>query len=182
LPRARRSWPCRRSSRTQTPTLPLACATVADLWTEWRSLDLQIEASNQEIEQIATSDPACTRLRSIPGIGPLIATPSWRLSKTVLSSARDGNSQPSWGWCPRQYSTGGKAHLLGSSKRGNSYLRKLSSIERVRQGQSISEIPLRAGKVRFRNSVAPLEFANSIPTGPRNRASVCARSTPKPRR
>ena len=29
------------------------------------------------------------------------------------------------GLVPRQYSTGGKAHLLGISKRGNSYLRKL---------------------------------------------------------
>ena len=29
------------------------------------------------------------------------------------------------GLVPRQYSTGGKARLMGISKRGNSYLRKL---------------------------------------------------------
>src|ERR1700723_3630110 len=39
---------------------------VADLWTEWKSLDQQIRASDLEVEQIATSDPACHRLRSIP--------------------------------------------------------------------------------------------------------------------
>jgi transposase len=29
---------------------------------------------NDEVEQIASSDAACTRLRHIPGIGPLVAT------------------------------------------------------------------------------------------------------------
>ena len=29
---------------------------------------------NAEVEQIASSDPACQRLRKIPGIGPLVAT------------------------------------------------------------------------------------------------------------
>jgi transposase len=98
---------------------------VADLWTEWKSLDLQIEASNQEIEQIATSDAACTRLRSIPGIGPLIAT---AIVAAIGNGAafRKGREFAAFvGLVPRQYSTGGKAHLLGISKRGNSYLRKL---------------------------------------------------------
>jgi transposase len=98
---------------------------VADLWTEWKSLELQIEASNQEIEQIATSDAACTRLRSIPGIGPLIAT---AIVAAIGNGAafRKGREFAAFvGLVPRQYSTGGKAHLLGISKRGNSYLRKL---------------------------------------------------------
>src|SRR5271154_3358292 len=32
---------------------------VADLWTEWKSLDQQIRASALEVERIARSDPAC---------------------------------------------------------------------------------------------------------------------------
>src|ERR1700691_2874170 len=47
---------------------------LALLWSEWKSLELQIVAINDDVEQIASSDPACTRLRQIPGIGPLVAT------------------------------------------------------------------------------------------------------------
>jgi transposase len=44
------------------------------LWDEWKELELQILQMNDEVEQIASSDPACMRLRQIPGIGPLVAT------------------------------------------------------------------------------------------------------------
>ena len=33
--------------------------------------------------------------------------------------------QPGLAWCPGEYSTGGKQRLLGISKRGNPYLRRL---------------------------------------------------------
>ena len=47
---------------------------VSLLWSEWKDLEQQIVGINEEIEQIASSDPACQRLRQIPGIGPLVAT------------------------------------------------------------------------------------------------------------
>jgi transposase len=47
---------------------------VSLLWNEWKDLERQIVAMNVEVEQIASSDPACQRLRQIPGIGPLVAT------------------------------------------------------------------------------------------------------------
>src|SRR6202045_2326671 len=40
-------------------------------------------------------------------------------------SARAGNLRPWMGVVPREHSTGGKQKLLGISKRGNSYLRRL---------------------------------------------------------
>jgi Transposase len=43
---------------------------VSLLWSEWKDLEQQIVGMNQEIEQIASSDPACRRLRQIPGIRP----------------------------------------------------------------------------------------------------------------
>ncbi len=95
------------------------------LWSEWKELDQQIIAMNTEVEQIASSDPACQRLRQIPGIGPLIAT---AVVASIGNGAafRKGRDFASWlGLVPRQYSTGGKAKLLGISKRGNSYLRKI---------------------------------------------------------
>jgi len=95
------------------------------LWSEWKQLEEQIIAMNAEVEQIASSDPACQRLRQIPGIGPLIAT---AVIASIGNGAafRKGRDFASWlGLVPRQYSTGGKAKLLGISKRGNSYLRKI---------------------------------------------------------
>ena len=95
------------------------------LWSEWKELEQQIVAMNAEVEQIASSDAACQRLRKIPGIGPLIAT---AIVAAIGNGAafRKGREFASWlGLVPRQYSTGGKARLLGISKRGNPYLRKI---------------------------------------------------------
>ena len=58
-------------------------------------------------------------------MGPLVAT------ATVAAigngaAFRKGREFAAWlGLIPRQHSTGGKAHLLGISKRGNVYLRRL---------------------------------------------------------
>jgi len=95
------------------------------LWSEWKDLEQQITEMNTEVEQIASSDPACQRLRQIPGIGPLIAT---AVVASIGNGAafRKGRAFASWlGLVPRQHSTGGKARLLGITKRGNPYLRKI---------------------------------------------------------
>jgi transposase len=44
------------------------------LWQEWKHLQLQIESLSEDLEKIADSDAACTRLQPIPGVGPLVAT------------------------------------------------------------------------------------------------------------
>ena len=85
------------------------------LWSEWIALEQQIVEMNIEVEQIASSDVACQRLRQIPGIGPLIAT---AIVGAIGNGAafRKGREFASWlGLVPRQYSTGGKARLLGSA-------------------------------------------------------------------
>jgi hypothetical protein len=77
------------------------------------------------VEQIASSDPSCVRLQQIPGVGPLISTAV--VSAIGNGSAfKKGREFAAWlGLVPRQWSTGGKAKLLGISKRGNPYLRKM---------------------------------------------------------
>lgn len=98
---------------------------VSLLWSEWKDLQQQIVAMNEEVEQIASSDPACQRLRQIPGIGPLVAT---AIVAAIGNGAafHKGREFAAWlGLVPRQHSTGGKARLFGISKRGNRYLRKL---------------------------------------------------------
>jgi transposase len=95
------------------------------LWQEWKALDSGIETVSQDIETIASQDAACQRLRQIPGVGPLVST------ATVAAigngaAFRKGREFAAWlGLIPRQHSTGGKARLLGISKRGNIYLRCL---------------------------------------------------------
>ena len=95
------------------------------LWQEWKGLNSDIERVSDEIDAIADQDAACRRLRQIPGVGPLVAT------ATVAAigngaAFRKGREFAAWlGLIPRQHSTGGKAKLLGISKRGNVYLRRL---------------------------------------------------------
>jgi transposase len=121
---------------------PRMCDLVSLLWREWKDLEQQIVAMNVEVEQIASSDPACQRLRQIPGIGPLVAT-------AIVAAIGNGGAFhkgrefSSWlGLVPRPHSTGGKARLFGISKRGNSYLRKLlvhgarSAVLRVKRERS----------------------------------------------
>jgi len=98
---------------------------LAHLWQEWKSLNTDIDGVSQEIYGIADQDAACQRLRRIPGVGPLVAT------ATVAAigngaAFRKGREFAAWlGLIPRQHSTGGKARLLGISKRGNIYLRRM---------------------------------------------------------
>jgi transposase len=83
------------------------------LWSEWKDLDQQIVAMNAEVEQIASADPACQRLRQIPGVGPLVVT---AIVAAIGNGAafHKGREFSSWlGLVPRQYSTGGKARLFG---------------------------------------------------------------------
>src|SRR4029453_741760 len=74
---------------------------------------------------IGAAHPVCQRLLTIPGIGPLTAT---ALVAAVSDATHFKNGQQFAAWVglvPRQHSTGGKPRLLGISKRGDVYLRKL---------------------------------------------------------
>lgn len=90
------------------------------LWDEWKLVEEQIKKLDQELERIWAADAGCTRIRQIPGIGPVCRhchrCCHWQRVRLPLRSVA--------GIVPRQYSTGGKAKLLGISKRGV-YLRKI---------------------------------------------------------
>jgi transposase len=98
---------------------------LAHLGREWKQLDNDVDRISDEIDAIASQDAACQRLRQIPGVGPLVAT------ATVAAigngaAFRKGREFAAWlGLIPRQHSTGGKARLLGISKRGSIYLRRM---------------------------------------------------------
>jgi transposase len=86
------------------------------LWGEWKTVDQHIEVLSLELERISAADAGCARIRQIPGIGPIVAT---AIVAAIGNGAafRKGRDFAAWlGLVPRQYSTGGRAKLLGISK------------------------------------------------------------------
>ena len=95
------------------------------MWQEWKQVELDIEAVSDELERISEQNELCRRLRKIPGFGPLVSTATVAAIGTGAAFRR-GRDFAAWvGIVPRQYSTGGKQKLLGISKRGNRYLRRM---------------------------------------------------------
>jgi len=46
------------------------------LWDERKLIEDQIKKLDLELERISAADAGCTRIRQIPGIGPLLPLPS----------------------------------------------------------------------------------------------------------
>ena len=92
---------------------------------EFAALEDQIAFYQEKLETLATTHPECQRLMTIPGIGPITAT---ALIAAVgdVGVFKNGRQFAAWlGLVPKQHSTGGQSLLLGISKRGDSYVRKL---------------------------------------------------------
>jgi transposase len=98
---------------------------LAQLQLELQQLAARIEEMDRVIQKMAKENEACQRLPEIPGVGPVTAT---ALISAVGngSTFQKGRNLAAWmGIVPGEYSTGGKQKLLGISKRGNKYLRRL---------------------------------------------------------
>lgn len=106
--------------------LPAALmSTLERLHAHYGYLSEQIQSVEKELNRQLTEDDLGQRLLTIPGVGPITAS---------VLTAEMGDSQPyrcsrdfaaSLGRVPRQYSTGGRATLLGISKRGDKNIRRL---------------------------------------------------------
>lgn len=96
-----------------------------DMRARWEELDRRIAAFDAEFTTMARTDDRARRLTSIPGIGALNAT---ALVAAVGSAETFGKGRDLAAWLglvPRQATTGGKPKLLGITKRGSRYLRKM---------------------------------------------------------
>ena len=89
-----------------------------DLEKYLNNLDTQIDRASQESRQ-------CQAIREIPGVGRLTSS----ALVASIGDAREfdsGRQLSAWlGLVPSQHSSGGKSLLLGISKRGDSYLRRM---------------------------------------------------------
>ncbi|WP_371256473.1 IS110 family transposase [Nitrobacter sp. Nb-311A] len=153
---------------------PMMRTMLRELWDEFVVVDARLATVSRQVEAIADRVDAARRLMSIPGIGPLGAT-------ALLAAIGDGRQfrkardLAAWlGLVPRQNSTGGRTTLLGISKRGNPYLRRLiihgarSCIahlnrERDRMGEWIGRLEQRMHRnkvvVAFANKIARMAWA-----------------------
>src|ERR1700723_3739901 len=120
--------------RTELPTIlatrtdalsPRMSRAIEELASDWRRLDQRIDGLSGEIEALARQDQACSRLMTVPGIGPIISSAMVAAIGTgdVFSKGRDFGA---WlGLVPKQISTGDRTILGKISRRGNRYLRAL---------------------------------------------------------
>lgn len=112
-------------AQAEEPVSPRMFLLMQSIVQQWRELESQICALEEEIQRVALADPACQRLQTVPGVGPLAAT---AIVAAVGNGAafQKGREFSAWlGLVPHQCSTGGQTKLLGISKRGNEYLRRL---------------------------------------------------------
>ncbi len=94
---------------------------LSDMMAELATINDRVEAIDTEIKALAKADADMQRLMEIPGVDPTIAS-----AVGTGSSFAKGRDLAAWlGLVPRQITTGGKAKLIGISKHGNRYLRKL---------------------------------------------------------
>lgn len=100
-------------------------STLERLHAHYKYLSDQIADMEKELGRQLGEDDLGQRLMTVPGVGPITAS---------LLSAELGDGKQyrcgrdfaaSLGLVPRQYSTGGRATLLGISKRGDKTLRRL---------------------------------------------------------
>jgi transposase len=143
-------------------------ALIHDMRLEWRELDRRIETFDKEFAAQARSDAAARRLATVPGIGVMNATALVAAIGNGASFAR-GRDLAAWlGLVPRQITTGGKTRLVGITKRGNKYLRKLliHGARAAMSGLAASGAPLgrwlRGLLARMHKNAAVVALANKL--------------------
>jgi transposase len=100
-------------------------ALLAGLADDLRYLDNRITDLDERIAACVKTDPVARRLLELRGVGPLTASALAGALGDGRAFSKGRDFAASIGLTPRQHSTGGKDRLLGITKRGDSYLRKL---------------------------------------------------------
>jgi transposase len=134
----------------------------------WLLLDDELASVSAEITHIATDSELCRRVRTVPGVGPIVST-------AIVAAVGNGRAfhrardMSAWlGLVPKQYSTGGKSNLGGISKRGNAYLRTMviqgarALLIHLKRDKSRMGLWLREIEKRSHPHVALIALANKI--------------------
>jgi transposase len=104
---------------------PTLVAVIERLHAHFKYHSEQVIETNREIARHLATDELGQRLLTIPGVGPITASV---LTAEMGNGTQYQNSRDfaaSVGLVPRQYSTGGRANLIGISRRGDKNVRRL---------------------------------------------------------
>ena len=96
-----------------------------ELLDEFLRLDERVKTLDIKLKEVCIHSEPCTRLLEIPGVGPITAS---ALVSSIgdIHQFKNARHLSAWlGLVPKQHSSGSKQTLLGISKRGDTYLRKL---------------------------------------------------------
>lgn len=104
---------------------PQLIAVLERLHEHFKYLDGQIAEVEKQLSHQAHEDDLGHRLMTLPGVGPITASALSAEMGDGHQFATSRDFAASLGLVPRQHSTGGKATLLGISKRGDKNLRRL---------------------------------------------------------
>jgi transposase len=130
-----------------------------------KELDRQVGELETDIGFWHRNNAASQKLAKIPGVGPMTAT-AMTASIGDARNFKNGRQLAAWlGIVPRQHSTGGKATLLGISKRGDTYLRTLlihgaRSVIRVAERKPDADPWIKQLLARRHKNVAAVALAN----------------------
>lgn len=141
---------------------------IEDMRAQWHELDRRIAEFDKELAEWARKEDVARRLMSIPGIGVLNATGLIAAIGQGESFAR-GRDLAAWlGLVPRQVTTGGRPRLVGISKRGNKYLRKLlihgarAALPTLLESSTALGAWLRGLMARMHKNAAVVALANKL--------------------
>jgi transposase len=98
---------------------------VHQLLEDLHHLDIKVKSLDKQLQRIMQQNPVCQEMVKMKGVGPILST-------ALISAVGDGKEftngrhMAAWlGLVPRQNSSGNKQLLLGISKHGDRYIRKL---------------------------------------------------------
>jgi transposase len=104
---------------------PLLQEPIADQLEHLKQIEQRLQTITAQIEALAKASNPCQLLMQHRGVGPIIATAFVGEIADPLVF-KNGRHASAWlGLVPRQHSSGDRERLLGITKRGNTYLRKL---------------------------------------------------------
>lgn len=104
---------------------PLLHGLISQFLEQLSALDQWISELDAKIKELATQSEICRRLTRLPGVGPVIATAILGTVGNAHAFKNGRQFAASLGLVPGQRSSGGRIQLLGITKRGDRYLRKL---------------------------------------------------------
>ena len=103
----------------------IALKALLQLWNDVQQLDRQIKELEDDLKSWAKTQPDCQRLMQIPGVATLTATATVATVGNAKAFKNGRQFAAFLGIAPRHKGSGGKIEVLGMSKRGDGYVRKL---------------------------------------------------------